>query len=864
MKLGHIVPWLLAALLASAQSSTILHNSSPASSTATSRPASATDNSTASQLITTILTTITPVSSGAAPITTPFVLTIALNTTLPTAANSSSSTTYANGTTIYSNGTTVYSDGTTITSNGTVISSNGTTIINGTAADVWNGTQAWLPFKVRIDGAYGAGGAVLLLSGGSSMAIVSGYSCLLFTLVLILRFGVEAKLNPPSPQYPGATERGLYCLACIIAAIIGSGIGLFFFKYARYWVCGLGGFALGWFIMAFKAGGVTGNSIVGRWGLIGGLSVVTFIASLLPRWHHHLLLVCTALVGSTALTLGIDCFTRAGLKEFYIWNLGFRDLFPKVQGYKYPLLTIMQVELGVLAAFFLIGTAIQYRVLGKLHVKVQQLQAEERARCDDEEEEKAAARFKGVEDDREKWEGKYGNKKGQMSAMEEGVPLTTLSKDSRPDSTLSLMRRTASGHEGHSSSGAYSPGAHLDGESRGSASLLPQMQLGDSIIAATGIDTDEGASYGTVTAEDAERLRLKREIEDTKRSIEFLRTSTPTSSVPLLERPISSAAPFDSARTRRPSALSYGSRASGYSQLPLTSASPISATGRQNRDWEEYLADRKLFTPPAGVTPPIESSFGRLSKMSDSVLEAIHKRERTMSAHELGAGLAAEEAQVGMVPDPTMPYNRRHSSMEVLALAQPARPAPIATQPRPQSGYRSPPVITGHADSHLLTKSGEGRNLPFDNAQRGSISFEELNARHRNRLSKLQLPVTEEIQSSMQLAEVKARYDKNREAEKRAAAKKAAADSVPGPRKVSQPTGTTDTPHLPLARGPESSVLANIPQESGTTKAARWAQRQSTLGVALERPVAFERPSEQERARGSRRRYSSGPDKIVN
>jgi hypothetical protein len=77
-------------------------------------------------------------------------------------------------------------------------------------------------------------------------------------------------MAPPSPHYPTATERGLYCLASIIAAIIGSGIGLFFYKYTRYWVCAMGGFALGWFIMACKAGGVTGNSIVGRWGLIGG------------------------------------------------------------------------------------------------------------------------------------------------------------------------------------------------------------------------------------------------------------------------------------------------------------------------------------------------------------------------------------------------------------------------------------------------------------------------------------------------------------------------------------------------------------------------------------------------------------------
>lgn len=94
--------------------------------------------------------------------------------------------------------------------------------------------------------------------------------------------------------------------------------------------------------------------------VLSGLSVVSFIAGLLPRWHHHLLLISTAFIGSTALTLGIDCFTRAGLKEFYCFNLGFRDLFPKVEGYKYPLLTIMQVELGVLAACFCVSMPLRF------------------------------------------------------------------------------------------------------------------------------------------------------------------------------------------------------------------------------------------------------------------------------------------------------------------------------------------------------------------------------------------------------------------------------------------------------------------------------------------------------------------------
>jgi hypothetical protein len=60
-------------------------------------------------------------------------------------------------------------------------------------------------------------------------------------------------------------------------------------------------------------------------------------------------------IGATAFTLGVDCFTRAGLKEFYIYNLGFHSLFPKLGDDKYPLTQTMQVELGVLGAVVLVS-----------------------------------------------------------------------------------------------------------------------------------------------------------------------------------------------------------------------------------------------------------------------------------------------------------------------------------------------------------------------------------------------------------------------------------------------------------------------------------------------------------------------------
>jgi hypothetical protein len=441
------------------------------------------------------------------------------------------------------------------------------------------------------------------------------------------------------------------------------------------------------------------------------------------------------------------------------------------------------------------------------------------------------------------------------------------------------MRRTTSAYE-YGSNGAQSPTTQPDGESTRSAGLLPPMQLGDSISTATGIPVADG-SYPpmALTPEETERLRLVREIEDTKKSIDALRTSTAPSSVILADRPTSSAAPFDNARSRRQSGMSHGSRLSAYHADPASPLGPATPDDPRAREWQEYLTDRKLFTPPSGVTPPIESSIGRLSKIPDAVVEAMNRRERTVSAYELGANPVMEADHPSTLAEPrsgaTTPYTRRPASLDLLVAPPPARPAVSATLPRPQSGYRVPPIVTGHADSHLLRKSSEARVLPED-AHRSSITFEELGARHRARLSKLQQPITQEMQSSLELAEAKARYDKNREAEKRAAARKAA-ESAARPRQIS-PTQHQGEPQKPTARGPESSVLANIPQESGMAKAAQWTRRQSSMqldraAVALESPVgtAGDR-SARPRGQGEagrdrpvpRQRYSSGPNKVVN
>lgn len=125
---------------------------------------------------------------------------------------------------------------------------------------------------------------------------------------------MQDSLQPPSPNPPSQTLRGLYLLACIVATFIGAGIGVFLFNIAKYSVSAAGGFTFGWFLLEVQAGGLI-TSVLGRWGLLGGLTVASTLASIVPKMAELMILISTAWIGATAFILGVDCYTRAGLKE---------------------------------------------------------------------------------------------------------------------------------------------------------------------------------------------------------------------------------------------------------------------------------------------------------------------------------------------------------------------------------------------------------------------------------------------------------------------------------------------------------------------------------------------------------------------
>ncbi|KAE8245388.1 hypothetical protein A4X13_0g5950 [Tilletia indica] len=310
-----------------------------------------------------------------------------------------------------------------------------------------------LPLDTRIDGAFGTLGVLLILTGlstalfghrnrWSSFFMCGFYILALSTLCAILSLGVEKGVKPPS-----ATVRGLFLLACLIAGIIGGVMFVLFYTFAAFVVCGLGGFALGLWLQALKSNGLI-EPLGLRWVLLASCTASFFAAGCVPRIHNFMVLVATAFSGATALLLGIDCFSRAGIKEFYVRNLGYQALFadkspPTFQDNHFPLVSSMQVELGVMAAVAAMGIAFQSRLYIIAKERINSLRDADRDRKFQRAADKAARQItRTTEWDLADWEARYGTTKStkrESSSQAEHSPQwhqAKLNDDSTPTMTL--------------------------------------------------------------------------------------------------------------------------------------------------------------------------------------------------------------------------------------------------------------------------------------------------------------------------------------------------------------------------------------------------------------------------------------------
>ncbi|TGO66381.1 hypothetical protein BOTNAR_0062g00140 [Botryotinia narcissicola] len=271
-----------------------------------------------------------------------------------------------------------------------------------------------LPLQPEITPAFVIAGIVLIATGvlytfigvknkWLHVSLSAGYLVSIAITVLILFV-----MNLPVSN---AVE-GAYLVAIVLPGLIIGGCSLIFTEVTEGLGCLLGGFCFSMWLLVMKAGGLI-TSTAGKSILIAAISIAAFSLTFSHYTRTYGLIACISFAGSTAIVLGIDCFSRAGLKEFwaYIWNLN-QNLFP-LGATTYPVTKGIRVEIAAIFVIFLAGLVSQ----SKVHKMIQDHRAQRLAERQEiarvlEEEEMSVGRR--VEDqniaEKGRWEKVYGEK----------------------------------------------------------------------------------------------------------------------------------------------------------------------------------------------------------------------------------------------------------------------------------------------------------------------------------------------------------------------------------------------------------------------------------------------------------------------
>ena len=271
-----------------------------------------------------------------------------------------------------------------------------------------------LPLPPRITPALSIGGVFLILAGvglaliGVKNKWVHVFLSTAFLTSLAVLVLIIYVMHPPVSN----AIQGAYFVGVIMSGVIFGGGALIFKEVTEGLGCLLGGFCLSMWFLTLKSGGLITSS-GGRGILIGALCVVCWSLSFSHYTRPYGLIFSTSFSGATAFVLGIDCFSKAGLKEFwiYIWNLN-DDLFP-LNTTTYPISRGTRVETVIIICGTIIGIISQiklWKVVQTRQKAREAVHAEEEQRRAVEEEAMGRHIARQNDRDRAEWEKRYGDR----------------------------------------------------------------------------------------------------------------------------------------------------------------------------------------------------------------------------------------------------------------------------------------------------------------------------------------------------------------------------------------------------------------------------------------------------------------------
>ena len=234
------------------------------------------------------------------------------------------------------------------------------------------------------------------------ISLSSAYLASLAVTVLI-----DYVMSPPiSDGIQGAYFVGIFMTGLIFGA--GS---LIFKEVTEGFGCLLGGFCISMWFLTLKPGGLI-TSQTGKGIFIAIFCALFWSLSFSHYTRAYGLIGSTAFSGATAFVLGVDCFSRAGLKEFwfYIWELN-DDLFP-LGTTSYPMTRGIRVEIIIIILGTIIGVISQiklWKMVRDKQKKKEEARQDEARRKDVVEQALGRQLERQNDKDRSNWEKQYGN-----------------------------------------------------------------------------------------------------------------------------------------------------------------------------------------------------------------------------------------------------------------------------------------------------------------------------------------------------------------------------------------------------------------------------------------------------------------------
>ncbi|CAJ2510068.1 Uu.00g059680.m01.CDS01 [Anthostomella pinea] len=270
-----------------------------------------------------------------------------------------------------------------------------------------------LPLEPRLTPGAGVSGAILIITGivYALIGIKNGWLHTFFSTAYLASLSVTVLivyiLVPPISD----AIQGAYVVAAVCTGLILGGVATVFRELTEGLGCLLGGFCFAMWLLTLRAGGLLPETS-GKVILITVFTLVGFAFYFSRYTRPYALIGLTSFAGATVTVLGIDCFSRAGLKEFwvYIWNVN-DQIFP-AGVYTYPLTKGIRVEIAVIVVLTVAGVISQlklWRVVQEHRAKRAEARAEEQKKREEEEENIGRQIEEDNARERRQWEMVYGN-----------------------------------------------------------------------------------------------------------------------------------------------------------------------------------------------------------------------------------------------------------------------------------------------------------------------------------------------------------------------------------------------------------------------------------------------------------------------